>query len=98
MLLINDVETIVARHGDAKKALEDIEGRYALLMCCMQIGETLSKLESDDLKSSLPVKFAYSMRNIIAHDYLGINSKIIETTINCDLSELKANLSLILGS
>ena len=65
-LLIKDVQTIIARHGDIEKTIDDIEGRYAILMCCRQIGETLAKLENDLIKEQLPVNAAYGMRNIIA--------------------------------
>jgi uncharacterized protein with HEPN domain len=90
ILLIKDIEIITARHDGVEKALEDVEGRYALLMCCQQIGETLSKLENNSLKERLPVQAAYSMRNIIAHDYLGINSKIVAKIISDDIPELQS--------
>ncbi len=96
VLLIKYIDIIIARHGDVEKTLDDIEGRYAILMCCQQIGETLYKIEGETIKNQLPVHAAYSMRNIITHDYLGINSKIIAGIITNDLPELKTKITCIL--
>jgi uncharacterized protein with HEPN domain len=63
----------------------------------MQLGETLNKIESQDLRAALPVDAAYGLRNIIAHDYLGISKEVIEDTINVDVPVLKAALEKLLG-
>jgi uncharacterized protein with HEPN domain len=69
--------------------LNDIEGYHALMMCLMQIGESLSKIKEEKFKDILPVNFAYRMRNIIAHDYLGVNLNIINETLKNDIPQLK---------
>ncbi len=94
VLLVKDIEIIVARHGTVENTLDDVEGRYALLMCCQQIGETLFKLQDDTIKNGLPIQSAYGMRNIIAHDYLGINSKIVAKIISDDIPELKSKIEI----
>ena len=86
--MISDIGFIIFRHGSAKKALEDVEGHHALLMCLQQIGESLNKIGNVEYRKKLPVDLAYTMRNVIAHDYLGINLKIVEQTIDIDIPEL----------
>lgn len=41
---MSDIEKISMRHGTSLLALQDFEGRHAILMCLMQIGETLNRL------------------------------------------------------
>lgn len=94
--LIEDIELIISRHGSAKSALADVEGRHALLMCVMQIGENLSDLNSEELKSKLPIKAAYGMRNFIAHNYNGINLTIAKSTLEQDIPSLKHDILTIL--
>lgn len=91
--MISDIEMIVERHGGGKATLDDVEGRHAVLMCFMQIGESMNKITTESIRQNLPTDLAYTMRNIIAHDYLGINQKIIEQTIEQDLPVLKATIS-----
>ncbi len=88
-LMIEDVELIIRRHENIDNSLNDKEGYHALMMCLMQIGESLSKIKDERLKNLLPVNFAYRMRNIIAHDYLGINLNIIKETLKNDIPQLK---------
>ena len=94
--LITDTENIALRHGGIEPALKDFEGHYALMMCCQQIGEILNKIENSAVAAKLPVQLAYRMRNIIAHDYLGIDIKQIALTIQNDLPELKIILNSLL--
>lgn len=96
--LINDIGKITARHGGAGASMDDYEGRHALMMCLMQIGETLYKIESEKIHEKLPVDLAYKMRNIIAHDYIGVNRKIIIQTIETDIPELSLNIKTVLGN
>lgn len=61
-----------------------------------QLGEALSKIKTERIKDLLPVDLAYKMRNIIAHDYLGIDMDVIYSTINEDIPNLKGNILKIL--
>ncbi|MBE7437278.1 MAG: DUF86 domain-containing protein [Spirochaetales bacterium] len=94
--MIQDIEVIVKRHESVQKTLDDIEGRPALLMCLHQIGETLFRLENIDMRAQLPVTEAYTMRNIIAHSYLGVNDDIISQTVDQDLPELNLMVQRLL--
>jgi uncharacterized protein with HEPN domain len=95
--LIDDLSIIVGRHNGVKAALEDVEGFHAVMMCCLQLGETLNKLENISLREQLPVSLAYAMRNIIAHDYLGINPDVIVATVDNDIPGLRSRIESILG-
>ncbi len=94
--MINDIEIVVARHKNIENTLNDVEGYHAVMMCLMQIGESLGKIADLHLKELLPSELAYKMRNIIAHDYIGINIKVIISTVNNDLPLLKRQIESIL--
>lgn len=93
---IADIETICGRHGSAKAAMDDVEGRYAVLMCVFQIGECLGKMETEDFVRHLPIQAATGMRNILAHNYEGIEGKIAIRTVEDDLPKLRTTIVRIL--
>lgn len=96
--LIDDTYEIIGRHGTAESTLKDKEGQYAILMCISQIGELLSKLEADDLIDKLPVREANAMRNVIIHNYEGVNLRIVKRTLYDNLPELRAAVRSILAA
>lgn len=96
--LIDDTYEIIGRHGTAESTLEDKEGQYAILMCISQIGELLAKLEAEDLVDRLPVREANAMRNVIVHNYEGVNLRIVKRTLRDSLPELKAAVRSILSA
>ena len=96
--LIDDAYEIIGRHGTIELTLDDKEGQYALLMCISQIGELLSKIETEDLVERLPVKGANAMRNAIVHNYEGINRRIIIRTLQDDFPRLKTTVLSILSA
>ena len=96
--MIESIEIIVSRHGDACSALEDIEGQLAILMAMTQIGETINKLDSHIIaEQNLEIvqKGAYDLRNYIVHDYDGVDLYIVEDAIVNRLPELKQILRKI---
>jgi len=95
--IIRDIEEIVRRYDSINVALDDNVGRHALMMCLMQIGEKLNQLRDESITSLLPISGAYSVRNIIAHDYGGVNNGIIENIIEDNIPELKASITGILS-
>lgn len=48
------------------------------------------------LREVLPVSAAYVLRNIIAHDYLGINPEVIVSTVENDLPDLRKSIEAAL--
>ncbi len=93
---IEDAESFVSRYDSIYAALDDKMGFDALLMCLVQIGETLNKLENQyDSIDQDDIKGAYSVRNFIAHDYEGVNKAIIEDILRVHLPKLKIELITI---
>jgi uncharacterized protein with HEPN domain len=83
--MIADIGIIIERHGGIPQALQDEEeGQLAIFMCLAQIGESLNKLKSDEVRSEFSaddIKGSYDVRMFITHNYPGVNLKIIERII-----------------
>jgi uncharacterized protein with HEPN domain len=94
---IEDIQTITARHGSVHNALIDLEGQYAILMCLTQIGECMGKIQDEKLRQKFPAKSAVGMRNIIVHNYDGVDLTIVEKTVSQSIPELKTVLLQFLG-
>ena len=86
---IEDITQIVARHENIVRTLEDLEGQYAVMLCLSQIGELLGKIETAGFIDKLPVRVATGLRNIINHDYDGVDLTIVEYTVTHDIPGLK---------
>lgn len=95
--LISDIEFILSRHAGSAKALADVEGKHALLMCLQQIGEALGKIKQPSWQILLETQQANAMRNVIAHNYLGIDPRIVISTLDIKIPQLKEKLNTILG-
>lgn len=94
--MIQDIALVSGRHGGVREALKDTEGHHALMMCCLQIGETLNRIQDPVVRENLPVALAYGLRNIIAHNYLGINPEVIAITIEKDIPDLQVAINKML--
>lgn len=90
--MIDEAERVVERYGSAYKALNDFEGKNAILLNLLQIGEKLNKIESKELRDLLPISETYSIRNRITHDYGGIDLEIVECVLNDEFPVLKQKL------
>lgn len=93
---IRDINTIIGRHKTIENALLDMEGQYALMMCIQQIGELVNKIQSEKYTAVLPIKDIVGFRNIVAHNYDGINFNIVENIIEKSIPELKSLIEGIL--
>lgn len=89
---IDDIEYTVSNYGGVVNTLEDRIGKHSLLMCLMQIGENLNKLDSSNETIKEATKGAYAVRNFIAHDYEGVNLALIEHIVRNLLQPLKEEL------
>ena len=94
--IISDASEILQRYATARDALCDIEGKNALLMILLQIGEKLNKIKDENLSSLLPIKNTYYIRNRITHDYDGLDLELIESIIEIELPKLKSKLDEII--
>ena len=86
--MIEDIEYTIEENSSLIKALENRIGKHALLMCLMQIGESLNKIEDESLKGKLPIRGAYDVRNFIAHDYDGVNLAMIESDLRINIPKI----------
>ena len=93
---IADIAEIISRHETIVKTLNDLEGQYAVMLCLSQIGELLGKIETPGFIDKLPVRVATGLRNIINHDYDGIDLTIVENTVSHDIPELKNTIVSLL--
>lgn len=73
---------------------------YAVLHALQYIGEAVGRLPSEvtDLAPDVPWTKIRAMRNLIAHDYAGIDPAIVWRTIRDRLPELKTAVGDILQS
>jgi uncharacterized protein with HEPN domain len=94
--LIQDAEDIINNHGSIEAALRGKVGEYALMMIITQIGERLGKLESAEFTSRLPVRESSALRNVIVHDYEGINTNRIRLVFERSLPELKQSIQALI--
>ena len=73
---------------------------YAVLHALQYIGEAASRLPRDvtELAPEVPWLSIRAMRNLIAHDYAGIDPTIVSKTIRERLPELRAAVVKMLES
>lgn len=77
--------------GAASAADLDEKTLYAILHALQYIGEAVSRLPSAtaDLAPQIPWAKIRSMRNLIAHDYAGIDTTVVWQTVKYRLPELR---------
>ena len=81
-------------HTDADTFYEDQRTFDAVLMNFVLIGETVSKL-SDELKHEndhIPWQKIKGFRNMIAHDYFGVDAEEVWQIVQNSLPELEIEL------
>lgn len=71
---------------------------YAVLHALQYIGEAVSRLPDDvtNLAPEVPWAKIRAMRNLIAHDYAGIDTAIVWKTVRERLPELRAAVTSML--
>lgn len=76
----------------------DEKSLYAILYALQYIGEAVSRLpiEVTELAPQIPWAKVRSMRNVIAHDYAGIDATVVWETVMQRLPELRAAVESIL--
>jgi len=96
---IEDLESYISEYKNISNLLSNKLSQDAALMCLLQIGETLNKLQNSykNLDEETIIG-AYNVRNFIAHDYEGLNLAIIEDIIRNKIPELKEVINHILKS
>lgn len=82
----------------APEATADEKTLYAVLHALQYIGEAVSRLppEVTSLAPDVPWRKIRAMRNLIAHDYAGIDAEIVWKTVQERLPELKVAVTSML--
>ena len=100
--MLETVEKILRYSSDYHSADELYQNERdfdASMMNFIVIGEEVGKL-TDEIKSKngqIDWQKIYSLRNIIAHHYFGINVDIVWQIIRTDLPKLKEDLKILLN-
>jgi len=95
---IDDLQGYQARFPSVEALFQDAMACDAVLMCLLQIGETIQKVEDETWAAQLPVQGAYVVRNIIAHDYEGVDLAIIVKIVSEDIPPLRKVVAKLLSS
>lgn len=104
-ILLSMLETIekiiryTSNYHSAEELYQNDRDFDAAMMNFIVIGEEVGKL-TDELKSKniqIDWQKIYSLRNIIAHHYFGINVDIVWQVIKNDLPKLKEELNILLN-
>lgn len=91
--ILDFIDRIEAWSSVASDASDmDEKTLYAVLHALQYIGEAVSRLPDDvtKLAPQMPWAKIRAMRNLIAHDYAGIDTSIVWKTIRERLPELRA--------
>lgn len=99
--LLRDILEFIDKASDwaiAPEAMADEKTLYAVLHAIQYIGEAASRLppEVTSLAPVVPWRKIRAMRNLIEHDYAGIDAEIVWKTVQEWLPELKAAVTFLL--
>ncbi|MBR1454869.1 MAG: DUF86 domain-containing protein [Lachnospiraceae bacterium] len=98
--IIKYIDKIILYVNDTNYSnfIKDEKLQDACLMNLSQIGESIVEIEDSFINEHKEIKWKEmkGMRNIIVHDYDGVNLRIVWDTIKYDLPELRDNLYKLL--
>ena len=88
-----DVHASILRYGNSFETFQtDRDFQHSISFCILQIGELVSGL-SEEYRSATKGRIQWheikAMRNIVAHDYGGINLKIVWEVATLDIPDLE---------
>ncbi|MBX3044223.1 MAG: DUF86 domain-containing protein [Candidatus Kapabacteria bacterium] len=71
----------------------------AILMNFVALGETVGKLSNDikEKQRNIDWRKIYAFRNIVAHDYFGVDEEVVWQIIQKHLPKLKSDLQSIIN-
>jgi len=95
---IEKIEEYTKNFKDADSFYHDQKSFDATMMQFVVIGEMVVKLdeEFESLHNDIPWKDIKDFRNIIAHNYFGIDADEIWDIISSELNELKQNIKKLI--
>jgi len=99
--LLRDILDFIDKIGTwtgSANSIADEKTLYAVLHALQYIGEVVSRLPADLTKSEpqVPWQKIRAMRNLIAHDYAGIDAEIVWRTVRERLPELHTTVANML--
>jgi len=99
--LLRDILEFIDKASDwsiAPNAMADERTLYAVLHAIQYFGEAASRLppEGTSLAPDVPWQRIRAMRNLIAHDYAGVDAEIVRKTVEEWLPELKVAVTSLL--
>ena len=93
------IKNAINRFGDSERTfLNDFDYQYTCSFCIAQIGETVKRLSQKITEEhpEIPWSKIAGMRDLIAHEYGGINLNVVWVTIKERIPELKDTCESIL--
>jgi uncharacterized protein with HEPN domain len=96
---IQSIDEYIAGY-DLEQFLKDKKTQDAVIRNLEVLGQTVKDFGIDDLKQdypALPWSQVAGMRNIIAHEYLGLDMHIIWETVRNHLDPIKSAIQDLLG-
>ena len=94
---IQDLEEYLSRYPDSEGLVNDKMALDAVLMCVLQIGESLNGIKDPEIASRLPVRGVSGMRNIIAHQYRIVSPTLVTKSLQEELPDLKKAVKQIVA-
>jgi uncharacterized protein with HEPN domain len=98
--MCDDIETYGSEFGSIEIALQKRMGINAVLMNLSQIGEFTGRIgeETRAKYSSIDWKRIKNFRNVIVHDYFGVDVEKVRSIIETDVPELTRALVQIISN
>lgn len=92
---VNKILSFTENVNNPEELYQDQKTFDAVLMNFVVIGETAGKLEANSLEllPEIPWKQIRAFRNIIAHDYMGVDPEAVWEIIKWDIPDLQSKLS-----
>ena len=98
--MCDDIESYKIEYGSIEKTLSKRSGVNAVLMNLSQIGEYAGKISerTKNNYAAIDWKRIKGLRNIITHDYFGVDLEKIQSIISLELPELTQTILDIVRS
>ena len=95
---ISKIEEFISSFNDAESFFESKVHFDAVLMNFVFIGESVEKLQKDfrESHSDIPWQKIKDFRNLIAHDYLGVDAEEVWQIIGTHLKRFKEQITVII--
>jgi len=95
---IDKIEQYTSDFKDAQDLYHDIKSFDATMMQFIVIGEAINRLDDEfkNKNSSIPWQKIKDFRNIIAHDYFGIDADEIWDIVNSKILPLKQEVEKLI--